>query len=115
MMLVAILSNRHSLDKIHDKVGSLAAGCPGVQHTGDVGVIHKGQSLTLSLKASNDLLGIHASLDELKRDHALNRLSLLSHPDRAHAAFADLLDEFVETDHDTRAFSHRLSGRDVGL
>ncbi len=39
---------------------------------------------------------------------ALDRLGLLGHPDRAHAAFADLLEELVRADHRAGALRGRL-------
>jgi hypothetical protein len=76
----------------------------GVEHSGDVDVIHQGQGLTLGLEAGNDLLRVHASLDKLDGHQALDRLRLLGHPHRTHAAFADLLDQLVRTDDETRSF-----------
>ena len=53
---------------------------------------------TLGLEARDDLLGVHAQLNDLERHAAADRLFLFGHPDAAHAAFADLLKEFVATD-----------------
>ena len=41
-------------------------------------------------------------LDELEGDAALDRLGLLGHPDRAHAAFAELLQQLVPAGEDRR-------------
>jgi hypothetical protein len=57
----------------------------------DVGVVHHRQGLALLLEARDDLLGVHAELDDLERDLALDRLLLLRHEDRTEAAFADQL------------------------
>jgi succinate dehydrogenase hydrophobic anchor subunit len=40
VMLVAVLGDRHTLDEVHDEVGSAGAGRTGVEHAGDVGVVH---------------------------------------------------------------------------
>jgi hypothetical protein len=64
-----------------------------VKHLGDVGMVHEGERLPLGLEAGQDGARIHAGLDELDGDEAFDRLGLLGHPDAAHAAFADLLDE----------------------
>ncbi len=42
-------------------------------------------------------------LDQLDGHQALDRLGLLGHPDRAHAALADLLQQLVRADHACRA------------
>ena len=74
------------------------SACAGVEDLGDVGVVHQGQGLPLGLEAGEHLLRVHARLDDLQRHQALDRLGLLGHPDRAHAAFADLLQQLVRAD-----------------
>jgi hypothetical protein len=90
-------------------------------------VVHQGQRLPLRLEASNDLFGVHAGLDELQRHQALDRFDLLGHPHRAHAAFADRLNQLVRADDMARllgavahvarrrAFVARLMGCGGGL
>ena len=46
-------------------------------------------------KRASTCLESMPGLDQLERDQALDRLGLLGHPDRAHAAFADLLQQLV--------------------
>ena len=46
---------------------------------------------------------VHARLDDLQGDRALDRLGLLGHVDDAHAAFADLLQQLVGADRPCRA------------
>ena len=58
-------------------------------------MLHQRQCLAFGLEACQHLLAVHPRLDQLDGDEALDRLGLLSHPDGAHAAFADLLQEFV--------------------
>ena len=58
-------------------------------------MVHQRQRLPLGLEAGDDLLGVHAQLDDLERDAAADRLLLLGHVDHAAAAFADLLQQFV--------------------
>ena len=74
-------------------------------------MVHQGQGLPLGLEAGDDLLRVHAGLDELDGDQALDRLGLLGHPDRAHAAFADLFEQLVRADDRAGAFSDwRIGG-----
>ena len=87
------------------------AGRAGVEHAGDVGVVHQGQGLTLGLEAGDDLRAVHAGLDDLQGDLALDRLGLLRHEDGAHAALADLLQELVRADDRAGAFAEGDSGR----
>ena len=77
------------------KYGRPVAGRAGVEHLGDVRVVHQGQRLPLGLEAGEDLLRVHPGLDELERDQSFDRLGLLGHPDRAHAALADLFEQLV--------------------
>jgi hypothetical protein len=53
------------------------------------------------------LPAVHARLDQLYRDEALDRLGLLGHPDGAHAALADLLDQLVRPDDRAGALGDR--------
>ena len=93
------------------KYGRPAHRRPGVEHTGDVGMVHHRQRLPLALEASNDLPAVHPRLDNLDRDFALNRLGLLGHEHGAHAALTDLLQKFVRPDHVAGALAERLVER----
>ncbi len=53
------------------------------------------EGLPLGLEAGQDCPGIHAGLGELDGHQALDRLALLRHPDGAHSAFADRLQQLV--------------------
>ncbi len=112
VVLVAVLGDRDALDQFHHEVRPRRAErrkSPGfgrfqnpatdvarlasraaVKDLGDIGMIHQGEGLALGLEAGDDLFRVHAGLDELDCDQSLDRLGLLGHPDRAHAAFADL-------------------------
>ena len=56
------------------------------------------QGLSLGFEAGDDLLGVHARLDDLQSDLAAHRLDLFGHVDDAEAAFADLLQQLVGSD-----------------
>ena len=60
-------------------------------------MVHQRQRLPLGFEAGDDLLGVHAQLDDLERDPAAHRFCLLGHTDHAAAAFADSLQETVRT------------------
>ena len=97
--LVAVLGDRDALDQLHDEVGAAGVGGAGVEDAGDVGVVHQGQGLALGLEAGDDLLRVHARLDDLQGHRAADRLGLLGHVDDAHAPLADLLQQLVGADH----------------
>ncbi len=61
-------------------------------------MVHQRQRLPLRLKVGDHLRRVHARLDDLQRDHPPNRLLLLGHPDDAHPALADLLEQLVRPD-----------------
>ena len=49
-VLVAVVGDGDALDQLHDEVGPAAVGGPGVEHLGDVGVVHQGQGLCSAAK-----------------------------------------------------------------
>ena len=60
VVLVAVPGDRHPLDEVHDEVRPAGAGRAGVEHAGDVRVVHQGQGLPLGLEAGDDLPRVHA-------------------------------------------------------
>jgi hypothetical protein len=58
-------------------------------------MVHQCQRLPLGLEPGDDILGVHAELDDLERDAAMNGFLLLGHVNHATTAFADLLEQFV--------------------
>ena len=61
-------------------------------------MIHQGHRLTLGFEPGDDLLGVHAQLDDLERDPAMDGFRLLGHINHSTPAFADLLEQFVAAD-----------------
>ena len=108
-MLIAVARDGHALDQLHHEVRPPAIGGPGVEDLGDIGVVHQGQGLALGLEPGDDLLAIHAGLDDLQGHPAADGMLLLGHEDGAHAPFADLLEQLVRTD--DRARTLERSGR----
>jgi hypothetical protein len=51
------------------------------------------QGLALGREAGQDLLRVDAFLDDLERQPPVDWVRLLGHPDGAHAALADLLQQ----------------------
>ena len=85
LLLVAVVGDRDALDQLHHEVGPAAVGGAGVEHPGDVGVVHQRQGLPLGLEPGDDVARVHARLDDLEGHLAADRLLLLGHEDQAHA------------------------------
>jgi hypothetical protein len=64
-VLVAIVGDANAAHQLHDEVGAARLGGAGVEHLGDVGMVHHGQCLPLGLEAGDDIAGVHAKLDDL--------------------------------------------------
>jgi hypothetical protein len=79
-----------------------------------LGMVHHRERLALGLEAGDDLPAVHAGLEDLEGDAALDRLALFGHPDFAEAAFADLLQQLVAADH-LRGGLRRGRGHGGGL
>ena len=74
VVVVAVFGDRHAVDQLHDEVRQAVGRGPGVEHAGDVDMVHHRQGLPLGLEAGDDLAAVHARLDDLERDLALHRL-----------------------------------------
>ena len=99
LVIVAVFVDRNTGHILHDEVRTSFGCCPCVEDFGDVAVIHQRQGLSLGLKSSQDLAGVHADFYELQSDPALNRLRLFREVDDAHAALAENRRKFVGTNH----------------
>jgi hypothetical protein len=55
-------------------------------------VVHDRERLSFGLKASDDLFGVHAGLDDLERDSAAHGAFLLGQVDGPHAPLTDALE-----------------------
>jgi hypothetical protein len=62
-------------------------------------MIHQRQGLTFGFESGDHLPCIHAQLDDLERDPALDRFSLLGGPDGSEPAFPEFLEQFIAPDH----------------
>jgi hypothetical protein len=66
------------VDQLHDGVGAPRRCGAGVENLGDISILHHRPRLRLRVEAGDDLLGVHAWLDDLENDPAADGLSLLS-------------------------------------
>ena len=96
------------------KYGRPAVGGAGVEDLGDVRVVHHRQRLPLGLEPGDDLLRVHARLDDLQRDPAADGLLLLGQEDDAHAPLADPLEELVGPDVRARPLEKARPGGAAG-
>jgi hypothetical protein len=106
------LVDRHPLDQLHDEVRAALLRTAAVEHPGDVRVVHQGQRLPLRLEPDDDPLRLQPGPDDLERHLPLDGTRLLGHPDGAHAALADELQQLVRADPAARGVGgRRLVGR----
>ena len=111
LLVIAVLCDRDALDQFHDEIGPAGLGAAGVEHAGDVGMIHHRQRLALRFEAGDHLLAVHSGLDDLESGAPADGSLLLGHVNHAHAALADLLEELVAADHCAGPFGDRAVGR----
>ena len=97
-VVVAVFGDRHAVDQFHHEVRPpmLRGAC--IKDPCNIDMVHHCQSLPLGLKTSDHLAAVHSRLDDLQGHLAFHGLGLLGHIDRAHAAFANLLQELVRAD-----------------
>ena len=107
LVAVAELGDGDSLDEFHHEERPAGLSRAGVEHLGDIGVVHQGQRLTFRLEPRDHLSGVHARLDDFQGDDPAHGLHLLGHVNNAEAPLADLLQELVGTDKPARFFKHR--------
>ena len=98
LVLIAVLGDRRPFDQLHREIGSSRVGRTGVEHLGDVRMIHQGQGLPLGFEPRHHLARVHAGLDDLQGHFAADGLPLRRHVHDAHAPFANLLQQLVGAD-----------------
>ena len=69
---IAVAGDRFTAHVLHHEVRATLRRRPGVEHLGDRRVVHQGQRLALGLETRHDLRGVHAGLDDLDRDLAVD-------------------------------------------
>src|ERR1039458_8011344 len=110
-LFITVVRDFDTTHQFHDEVRSASVGCSGIQHLGDIRMIHQRQGLAFGLETRDHLLGIHAQFDDLERHALTHRFCLLRHIDDPTAAFANLLKEFVAAYPIARFFGGHLAGR----
>jgi hypothetical protein len=95
MRLIAVVRDPNAAHQFHYEVGAARLGGAGIEHLGDVRVIHHRQCLALRFKACDHRFGVHAQLDNLQGDFAPDWLFLLGQPNCSEPAFAQVLKQLV--------------------
>src|SRR5436305_343551 len=62
IVLAAKFRDLDAADQFHDEVRAARFSGAGIQHLGNVRMVHERQGLALGLEAGNDLPGVHAEL-----------------------------------------------------
>ena len=95
---VAVFGDRDAVDQFHHEVRPPAVGRSRVEHLGDVRVIHERQRLTLGFEPAKTWVESMPGLMTLSATRRLHRLGLLGDEDRAHAPFAEHLQQPITGD-----------------
>ena len=88
LVVVTVFCDRYAANQLHDEIGTSRLRRPSIKYASDVLMIHQGQGLSLSLKASDHLSGVHAGLDDLQGDLTSDGTGLLRQIDNAHASLS---------------------------
>ena len=67
MLLVAVLRDRQPFDQFHHEIRSAGVGRAGIEHFGNVRMIHHRQRLPLGFETGDHLPRVHSRLDDLQR------------------------------------------------
>ena len=110
IVLIAVVGDGDAVDQLHGEVGPPGGGGPGVEHVGDIRVVHHREGLALGLEAGQHLPRVHPGLDHFERDLACDRPALFGHPDHPEPALADLLHQRVGAEDVARVFGDRIDG-----
>src|SRR5579862_4299563 len=112
MVLIAVACDGSTRDVLHNEVGLTIRSGARVEDLGDGWMVHHRQGLTFCAEALQEFGVIHADLDQLERDLALHRCSLLREPDLSHAALAEPTEKLIRAD--GFGFSSVLRRSDAG-
>src|SRR5678815_3103216 len=89
-VLIAVFSDFDPIHQFHDEVGPTRFSRASIKDPRDIGMVHQGQCLALSLEPGDHVFGIHPQLDDLQGYPAANRMVLLRHIDHAATALSKL-------------------------
>src|SRR5688572_1395941 len=107
IMIVAETGDGHAFHVLHDEIGSAGGSGSGIEDLGDVRVRHQRQRLSFFREAGDHLARVHAELDDLEGDEAVNRFALFGQPYGAIASFSELAEQGIPSD--------QIAGGGIGL
>src|ERR1035438_5290998 len=89
-LLIAVLVNRLAFDILHDVVRRAVRGVSAIQNARDIGVVERGQHLSLLLESQDEFRVCLFPQEELER-HILAERAVIADrlEDHAHAASAE--------------------------
>src|SRR5215510_14555661 len=97
-MLIAVFGDLDAADEFHDEERPPGFRRPGIEHFGDVWVVHQSQRLALGLESGDHTLGVHTRLDDFEGNPSMNGLLLFRHEYHTVPSLANLLDQLISTD-----------------
>ena len=92
---VAVRCDGLAFHVLHREVRPSVLSGPSVEDCGDGRMVHQSKRLALRLEPRDHLPAVHARFDQLQGDQASHRMGLLGHPDLAHPAFAEPIEQPV--------------------
>ncbi len=98
LVRVAVGGDGLATDQFHDEVRAAIVGRAGIENPGDVGVVHQRQGVALGLEAGQDLLRVHARLEDFHRHPSANGFLLFGQVDDAETAFAQDTEQRIGAD-----------------
>src|SRR6266700_719434 len=98
-MIAAVFGNARAADILHHNVGLSIRADSSVEQARDIGMVQRSQYLALSAQPAQKFLAAETGLHQLDCD-LLGKLSVIAFRaiDRAHAAFANELQELIRTE-----------------
>ena len=99
VFLVAIPGDGTALHVLHHEIGQSAVRGAAVEQARDVGVLESGEDLPFGPEPAQDLLGVHAGLEDFERDPLLELpVDTDGEIDDTHPAVAEALQHLVRTE-----------------
>ena len=95
VVLFAVRGDGAALHQLHREKWRPHVRLAGVEHLGDVRVLHDGERLLLNREPAEDVGGGHAGLEQLDGHEAVQRLNLLRTVNQAETAFTELVQQAV--------------------
>ena len=93
LVVVAVLSDRNSIDKFHHEVRTTVVRSAGIKHACDIGMVHHRQGLLLGVEPGDHIFRVQLRFDQLEGNATLDRLVLFREPDNSHSAATEFFNQ----------------------